>query len=209
MDNHCVHSSYCFFSSSSLLDQRSLFSEQYCSFLSSFPAMNSFSTWVVFWSIQLNICVSLFEDHPLGRRRMLVRSIFDMFCLLECCSKFWVPHNIEGNDCLPLHTDPSTLSLFQELDVRLKKQLIGQPMAYDLVLRSIRSHVSAAQPSKSLVLSLHGSTGTGKRDHPMPSESITVTCCPSRKEFRRQTYRRESLFRRFQKQIRPIVRCFT
>ncbi len=39
--------------------------------------------------------------------------------------------------------------------------MIGQPMVYDLILRSISSHVSNPNPSKSLVLSLHGSTGTG------------------------------------------------
>ncbi|CAF1390191.1 unnamed protein product, partial [Adineta ricciae] len=49
-----------------------------------------------------------------------------------------------------------------ELDTRLRNQLIGQPLAYDLILRSISSHVSNPNPSKSLVLSLHGSTGTGK-----------------------------------------------
>ncbi len=34
-------------------------------------------------------------------------------------------------------------------------------MVYDLILRSISSHVSNPNPSKALVLSLHGSTGTG------------------------------------------------
>jgi hypothetical protein len=32
---------------------------------------------------------------------------------------------------------------------------------YDLILNSISAHVSNRNPSKSLVLSLHGSTGTG------------------------------------------------
>ncbi|CAF0948697.1 unnamed protein product [Adineta ricciae] len=67
-----------------------------------------------------------------------------LFCIFECCSKYWIPNNIE------------------ELDTRLRNQLIGQPLAYDLILRSISSHVSNPNPSKSLVLSLHGSTGTGK-----------------------------------------------
>ena len=27
---------------------------------------------------------------------MLVGRIFDMFCFIECCSKYWIPHNITG-----------------------------------------------------------------------------------------------------------------
>ena len=34
-------------------------------------------------------------------------------------------------------------------------------MVHDLILRSISAHVSSPNPSKALVLSLHGSTGTG------------------------------------------------
>ncbi|CAF3563851.1 unnamed protein product [Rotaria sordida] len=64
---------------------------------------------------------------------------------MECCSKYWIKNDIK------------------ELDLRLKNQLIGQPLAYNLVLRSISSHVSNSNPSKSLVLSLHGGTGTGMR----------------------------------------------
>lgn len=49
----------------------------------------------------------------------------------------------------------------EELDLRLQKQLMGQPLAHTLILNSIRSHISTETPSKALVLSLHGSTGTG------------------------------------------------
>ncbi|CAF3996842.1 unnamed protein product, partial [Adineta steineri] len=73
---------------------------------------------------------------------VLLKNIFDIFCIMECCSDYWIPNDIK------------------ELDSRLKSQLIGQPLAYNLILRSISSHVSNTNPSKSLVLSLHGSTGT-------------------------------------------------
>ncbi|CAF1517171.1 unnamed protein product [Rotaria magnacalcarata] len=63
---------------------------------------------------------------------------------MECCSNHWIKNDVK------------------ELDLRLKSQLIGQPLAYDLILRSIKSHTSNLNPSKSLVLSLHGGTGTGK-----------------------------------------------
>ncbi|CAF3948620.1 unnamed protein product [Rotaria sordida] len=67
-----------------------------------------------------------------------------MFCVLECCSKYWVPNNMT------------------ELDLRLKEQLMGQPLAHDLIFKSISSHINTEHPSKALVLSLHGSTGTGR-----------------------------------------------
>jgi len=71
-------------------------------------------------------------------------SFFHAFCFLECCSKYWVPNNMT------------------ELDLRLKAQLMGQPLAHNLVLKSISAHINSETPSKALVLSLHGSTGTGK-----------------------------------------------
>jgi hypothetical protein len=38
---------------------------------------------------------------------------------------------------------------------------MGQPLAHNLILKSITSHLNTETPSKALVLSLHGSTGTG------------------------------------------------
>jgi hypothetical protein len=38
---------------------------------------------------------------------------------------------------------------------------MGQPLAHNLILNSISSHLKTENPSKALVLSLHGSTGTG------------------------------------------------
>ncbi|CAF5132143.1 unnamed protein product, partial [Rotaria magnacalcarata] len=49
-----------------------------------------------------------------------------------------------------------------QLDVRLKEQLMGQPLVHNLIFTSISSHINTEHPSKALVLSLHGSTGTGK-----------------------------------------------
>ena len=62
---------------------------------------------------------------------------------------------------------------FEELKYRLKHQVIGQPMVYDLILRSISAHVSNPNPAKSLVLSLHGSTGTGRLTSPRYSPAIS------------------------------------
>lgn len=50
---------------------------------------------------------------------------------------------------------------FKELRSRLKNELVGQPLVYDIIVNSISSHVSNPNPGKALVLSLHGSTGTG------------------------------------------------
>jgi len=75
---------------------------------------------------------------------VLPERIFHMFCIVECCSKYWVPNNMT------------------ELDLRLENQLMGQPLVHNLILKSISSHINTENPSKALVLSLHGSTGTGK-----------------------------------------------
>ncbi len=48
------------------------------------------------------------------------------------------------------------------MDLRFKNQLMGQPLAHNLILTSISSHIKTENPSKALVLSLHGSTGTGR-----------------------------------------------
>jgi hypothetical protein len=90
---------------------------------------------------------------------VLAKSIFDLLCFVECCSNYWIPNNISGN--LSVSIVFIKIFFFEELNVRLNNQLIGQPLVYDLVLKSVRSHVMNSNPSKSLVLSLHGSTGTG------------------------------------------------
>jgi len=75
---------------------------------------------------------------------VLAKHFFDFLCLAECCSNFWIPNNTT------------------ELNIRFTQQLVGQPLVHKLVLNSITSHLTNPNPSKALVLSLHGSTGTGK-----------------------------------------------
>ena len=43
----------------------------------------------------------------------------------------------------------------------MKEELVGQPLAHKLILQSLSGHINAENPSKALVLSLHGGTGTG------------------------------------------------
>jgi hypothetical protein len=93
---------------------------------------------------------------------VLIESIFHIFCITECCSKYWIPNNIAGNlSVVMIFGKILCRFFFEELSLRLKTQVIGQPLVYDLILNSISSHISNRNPSKSLVLSLHGSTGTG------------------------------------------------
>ncbi len=56
--------------------------------------------------------------------------------------------------------------------MRLKDQLMGQPLAHDLIFNSISSHINTENPSKALVLSLHGSTGTGKNYQKSKSDGL-------------------------------------
>ena len=55
----------------------------------------------------------------------------------------------------------SFLFCLSELNIRFTQQLVGQPLVHKLVLNSVTSHLTNPNPSKALVLSLHGSTGTG------------------------------------------------
>jgi hypothetical protein len=129
----------------------------------------------------------LFEDSSI----MLAERWLHMFCVIECCSKYWVPNNITGTiiERSMMNKFMSCMSIesIEELHARLKQELIGQPLAYDLTLQSISSHISIKYPSKSLVLSLHGSTGTGKLHQCINSSTRFV--CFFRKEFCCQTYR--------------------
>jgi len=75
----------------------------------------------------------------------LYQGVKDLACLkMECCSNTWRPANT---------------SLLQS---KLKENLVGQHIAQDLILRALRGHKNSAAPSKPLVLSLHGWTGSGK-----------------------------------------------
>ncbi|XP_026568308.1 prosalusin [Pseudonaja textilis] len=48
------------------------------------------------------------------------------------------------------------------LECDLALRLVGQPLARQLVIQSLKSFVQDPEPAKPLVLSFHGSTGTGK-----------------------------------------------
>ncbi len=51
---------------------------------------------------------------------------------------------------------------FTRLEGELNRHVFGQHLVTSVVTRSLRSHVSKAQPAKALVLSFHGWTGAGK-----------------------------------------------
>lgn len=81
----------------------------------------------------------------------LFRGMKDLACLqvlklitVECCSPAWRPAH------------------YQKLQGLLSEQLVGQHIARDLVVRALRGHAKSPSPSKPLVLSLHGWTGSGK-----------------------------------------------
>lgn len=48
------------------------------------------------------------------------------------------------------------------LECELALRLVGQPLARQLVLQSLKDFMQDPEPAKPLVLSFHGSTGTGK-----------------------------------------------
>lgn len=75
----------------------------------------------------------------------IFKGMKELACLkMECCTSSWRPAN---------HTR------LQEL---LREHLVGQHIAQDLLLRALRGHQRSAAPSKPLVMSLHGWTGSGK-----------------------------------------------
>ena len=97
---------------------------------------------------------------------VVATSFFHMFCLVECCSRYYIPHNITGELITFIMSENRVSGLFffhfVELDLRLTDQLMGQPLAHNLILKSISAHINTENPGKALVLSLHGSTGTGQ-----------------------------------------------
>jgi len=75
----------------------------------------------------------------------LYRGVRELACLqVECCNQDWRPAN------------------FSRLESDLESHLVGQHLARDLVLRAVRGHQNNNYPSKPLVLSFHGWTGSGK-----------------------------------------------
>jgi hypothetical protein len=69
----------------------------------------------------------------------------DLACLkMECCSASWRPAN------------------YSRLEQLLGDNLVGQHIAQDMIVRAVRGHQRNRAPSKPLVLSFHGWTGSGK-----------------------------------------------
>ena len=75
----------------------------------------------------------------------LYKGMKDLACLkMECCSSNWRPAN------------------YSRLEQLLGDNLVGQHIAQDMILRAVRGHQRNKSPSKPLVLSFHGWTGSGK-----------------------------------------------
>lgn len=62
----------------------------------------------------------------------------------ECCRPEWISFNKTG------------------LQVDLERRLLGQHIASRIILKAVNGFMNSENPKKPLVLSLHGSTGTGK-----------------------------------------------
>jgi len=75
----------------------------------------------------------------------LYKGVRELACLkIECCNPSWRPGN------------------WTKLSESLEDHLVGQHIARDLVVRAVRGHQTNPSPSKPLVLSFHGWTGSGK-----------------------------------------------
>lgn len=75
----------------------------------------------------------------------LYKGMKDLACLkMECCSANWRPAN------------------YSRLEQLLVDNLVGQHIAQDMIVRAVRGHQRNKAPSKPLVLSFHGWTGSGK-----------------------------------------------
>ena len=74
-----------------------------------------------------------------------ITGVKELACLkVECCSSSWRPGN------------------FSHLDQELESHLVGQHLARKLVTRAVKGHQTNPAPSKPLVMSFHGWTGSGK-----------------------------------------------
>lgn len=92
----------------------------------------------------------------------------------ECCTDKWVRLNAT------------------ELSLALDKRLYGQHLVKNAVIKHIKAHLNAKNPSKALALSFHGGTGTGKNHvskiiaehvYKRGMKSQFVHILPSTKEF--------------------------
>ena len=63
---------------------------------------------------------------------------------------------------LYISKNPYNLLFFKGLSSKVENGLFGQPLAVKTIVNSFKAHFSTDEPKKALVLSFHGSTGTGK-----------------------------------------------
>lgn len=67
--------------------------------------------------------------------------------LIECCDQF------------SISTNAKNITVLEEV---LRKNVYGQHLMQDIVVRALRGHLLATDPKKALVLSFHGTPGCGK-----------------------------------------------
>ena len=91
----------------------------------------------------------------------LYRGVKDLACLkLECCNQDWSKSDPVLLRDLTFH--PAGPANFSLLANQLETHLVGQHLARELVVRAVRGHHNNPRPTKPLVLSFHGWTGSGK-----------------------------------------------
>merc|ERR1719334_1861009 len=106
-------------------------------FPATLPQTQAFSWWSDTWS-----------SAGLASKKAgsaLFTGMREFACLqVECCSSAWRPAD------------------YDKLQSLLSDNLVGQHIAQDMIVRALRGHARNKSPSKPLVLSLHGWTGSGK-----------------------------------------------
>ena len=94
----------------------------------------------------------------------LYRGVKDLACLkLECCNQDWSKSHLSPSyHPAPPNIAPAGPANFSLLASQLESHLVGQHLARELVVRAVRGHHNNNKPTKPLVLSFHGWTGSGK-----------------------------------------------
>ncbi|XP_067825997.1 torsin-1A-like [Heptranchias perlo] len=80
----------------------------------------------------------------LGGMMTLIAIIVKSYFSGECCDDNWISLDVKG------------------LEKDLKTKLFGQHIASEVILKAIKGSLIAPVPKKSLTMSLHGNSGTGK-----------------------------------------------
>ena len=138
-----------------------------------YSALVSFSVSVVSFFHRLKIpfaCFFVFKIYVFNRKEKKKQTVYSFtWCQPSIFLTSYVQLNVvrifgyliirqvKVCSCLSM----SFLFCLSELNIRFTQKLVGQPLVHKLVLNSITSHLTNPNPSKALVLSLHGSTGTG------------------------------------------------